>query len=61
VEIARAVNKGAIIAGSTPLAKQLETIAAEMVATRPEVKKLTPVRRFVEYFSISAARAAQKE
>jgi Flp pilus assembly CpaE family ATPase len=61
VEIARAVNKGAIIAGSTPLAKQIATIAADMVATRPEVKKLTPVRRFVEYFSISAARGAQKE
>jgi Flp pilus assembly CpaE family ATPase len=60
VEIARAVQKGAVIEGSSPLAKQIATIAADMVAARPEAKKLTPVRRFVEYFSVSPAREPQK-
>ena len=55
-EIARAVQKGAILEGSSPLAKQIARIASDMVATRPAVKKNNPVRRFVEYFSVSAAR-----
>lgn len=55
-EIARAVQKGAILEGSSPLAKQIARIASDMVATRPTGKKPSPVRRFVEYFSVSAAR-----
>jgi pilus assembly protein CpaE len=55
-EIARAVQKGSIIEGSSPLAKQIARIAGDMTATRPAVKKPNAVRRFVEYFSVSAAR-----
>jgi Flp pilus assembly CpaE family ATPase len=54
-EIARAVQKGVAVEGSSPLAKQLAKIAVEMVSLEPVVKKTNPVRRFVEYFSIGMA------
>jgi len=57
-EISRAVQKGVPIQGSSPLAKQIARIAAEICATETE-KKRNPVRRFVDYFSISAAREAR--
>jgi Flp pilus assembly CpaE family ATPase len=60
-EIAKAVQKGALIEGSSPLAKQIARIAGDMVTTRPNGKKPSPVRRFVDYFSISAARGAEVE
>jgi pilus assembly protein CpaE len=58
-EISQAVEKGAIPASSSPLAKQLATIAGDMVATKSVVKKANPVRRLVEYFSVSAACKAE--
>ena len=57
-EIARAMQNGAVLAGSSPLAKEVSRIAADMTQMRPAGKKSSPVRRFVEYFSISAARGA---
>ncbi len=60
-EIAKAVQKGAVLEGSSALAKQIARIAGDMVKTRPGGKKLGPVRRFVEYFSVSAARSAEVE
>jgi pilus assembly protein CpaE len=60
-EIAKAVSKGAVLEGSSPLAKQIARIAGDMVTTRPGAKKSNPVRRFVEYFSVSAARDAEVE
>jgi len=60
-EIAKAVQKGAVLEGSSPLAKQIARIANDMVTARPTGKKSNPVRRFVEYFSVSAARGAQVE
>jgi len=57
-EISRAVQKGAVLDASSGLGKHLARIAAEMAATRPSTKKPSVVRRFVEYFSISAARDA---
>jgi len=60
-EVAKAVQKGAVIEGSSALAKQIARIAADMVTARPSTKKLNPVRRFVDYFSVSAARDAQLE
>jgi len=50
-----------VIEGSSQLAKQIARIASDMVATRPAGKKPNPVRRFVDYFSVSAARSAQVE
>lgn len=60
-EIAKAVQKGAVVEGSSPLAKQIARIAGDMVTTRPGAKKPNPVRRFVDYFSVSAARGAEVE
>jgi pilus assembly protein CpaE len=59
-EIARAAQKGALIEGSSALAKQIAKIAGDMTAARPAVKKPNAVRRFVEYFSVSAARDVQE-
>jgi pilus assembly protein CpaE len=55
-DIARAVQKGAVIDESCALGKQIARIAGEMSAARPALKKPSAVRRFVEYFSVSAAR-----
>jgi pilus assembly protein CpaE len=55
-EISRAVQKGTVLDHSSGLGKHIARIASEMAATRPSVKKPGAVRRFVEYFSISAAR-----
>jgi pilus assembly protein CpaE len=55
-EISRAVQKGAVLASTSGLGKQIARIAAELTAGRPVSHKPNAVRRFVEYFSISAAR-----
>lgn len=60
-EIARLTQKGATITGSSALAKQIAKIASDMTADRPLLQKPNPVRRFVEYFSISAAREVQSK
>jgi hypothetical protein len=57
-EISQAVQKGVTVRGSSPLAKEIVRIAGDMIASRPPAKKPNPVRRFVEYFSVSAARSA---
>jgi pilus assembly protein CpaE len=58
-EIARAAQKGAVLDSSSGLGKHIFRIAEEMSATRQSTKKPGAVRRFVEYFSISAARDVQ--
>ena len=58
-EIARAVQKGAVLDSSSGLGKHIARIAEEMSVDRRIAKKPNAVRRFVEYFSISAARDAQ--
>jgi Flp pilus assembly CpaE family ATPase len=58
-EIGKAVQNGALIEGSSPLARQIAKIAGDMTVARPAVKKPNAVRRFVEYFSVSAARDVQ--
>jgi pilus assembly protein CpaE len=57
-EISRAVQKGAVLDTGSGLGKQIARIAEEMASNRPATKKPGAVRRFVEYFSISAARDA---
>jgi pilus assembly protein CpaE len=59
-EVARAVGKGTIIDGSSPLAKQIARIAGEMTPAPAGAARPSPMRRFVEYFSVSAARDAQQ-
>jgi pilus assembly protein CpaE len=60
-EIARAVGKGTILDGSSPLAKQIARIAGDIAPARPAAAVPAPPRRFAEYFSISALRDAQPE
>jgi hypothetical protein len=55
-DIARAVQKGAALDATSGLGKHIARIAAELTAGRPPSQKPNAVRRFVEYFSISAAR-----
>jgi len=57
-DIARAVQQGAILDSSSGLGKHIARISAELTAGRPAYQKPNAVRRFVEYFSISAARDA---
>jgi pilus assembly protein CpaE len=55
-EIMRAVQKGAVLDPGSGLGKHVARIAQEMTAGRAPTKKPNAVRRFVEYFSVSAAR-----
>jgi Flp pilus assembly CpaE family ATPase len=57
-EITRAVQKGAALDPGSGFGKHIERISQEMTAGRSSTKKPNAVRRFVEYFSISAARDA---
>lgn len=55
-EISRAVHQGIALEGSSPLAKQIDRIADDMVGGKRIHKNSNVVRRFVEYFSVSTAR-----
>jgi Flp pilus assembly CpaE family ATPase len=54
--IEKAVQKGQILAPDCPLGKQIAAIAAEMVPAKASIRKSNPMRRFVDYFSVSPAR-----
>jgi pilus assembly protein CpaE len=55
-DIARAVQKGQLLGADCPLGRQLATIAADMMPARSGTRKANPMRRFVDYFSVSPAR-----
>ncbi len=57
-DITRAVQKGVVLDSTSGLGKHMARVAAELTAGRPLSQKPNAVRRFVEYFSISAARDA---
>jgi pilus assembly protein CpaE len=57
-DISRAVQKGVILDSSSGLGKHIARISSELTAGRPAAQKPNAVRRFVEYFSVSAARDA---
>jgi pilus assembly protein CpaE len=59
-DISRAVQKGAVLDSSSGLGKHIARIACELTAGRPVSPRPNAVRRFVEYFSISAARDSAK-
>jgi pilus assembly protein CpaE len=59
-EISEALNKGVALEGSSPLAKEMERIANDMLGGRHTRKSTNVVRRFVEYFSVSPAREGQR-
>jgi Flp pilus assembly CpaE family ATPase len=56
--ISKAVQNGEILDPSCPLGRQIAAIAAEMVPAKSVLKRPSPMRRFVEYFSVSQARGA---
>jgi len=58
-DLSKAVGKGEILDARCPLGRRIAAIAADMVRGRPAVKKPSPVRRFVDYFSVSPARDAR--
>jgi pilus assembly protein CpaE len=60
-EISRVVQKGTIPDGSSALARQIAKIAEDIVPARRAGKKLTPVRRFVQYFSVGPERDVPAE
>lgn len=59
-EITKAVRKGLAVEGSSPLAKQIETIARDIAEGVSVIKKASASRRFVEYFSVSHAAIESK-
>ncbi|HEY4364144.1 MAG TPA: hypothetical protein VGN17_24450 [Bryobacteraceae bacterium] len=58
-DISAVVQKGTILDPDCPFGKQIAAIAREMVPMKSIVKKPSPVRRFVDYFSVSPARDAR--
>jgi Flp pilus assembly CpaE family ATPase len=58
-DVAKAVQKGEILDSNCGLGRQILTIAKDMTPARSVVSKPSPVRRFVEYFSVSPARDAR--
>ena len=55
-DVAKAIDKGRILDQNCSLGRQIAAIAADMVPAKSAVTKPSPVRRFVEYFSVSPAR-----
>ena len=55
-DITRAAQKGVVLDSASGLGKHVARIAAELTAGRPGCHRPSAARRFVEYFSISAAR-----
>lgn len=58
-DIAKALQKGEILDAGCPLGKQIAAIAADMVPAKSLISRPSPVRRFVDYFSVSPARGAR--
>ncbi|MEP6538424.1 MAG: hypothetical protein ABJF23_24000, partial [Bryobacteraceae bacterium] len=58
-DISAAVQKGGLPASSSALAKQISIIAREMAVTKHTGKKVSAVRKLVDYFSISPARKVE--
>jgi Flp pilus assembly CpaE family ATPase len=54
--VACAVQQGAVIQGNSPLAAQIEVIAKRIVGTAAGNGSIGPVRRFIEFFSVSPER-----
>lgn len=55
-DVSKAVQKGEILNPDCSLGRHIAAIAAEMMPAKSSVKRPSPVRRFVDYFSVSPAR-----
>jgi pilus assembly protein CpaE len=58
-DISKAVQKGEILDPACRLGRELAAIAGDMVPAKSAAQKPSPVRRFVDYFSVSPARDAR--
>jgi Flp pilus assembly CpaE family ATPase len=58
-DVSRAVQNGAILDAGCALGKKIAAIAAEMAPAEAAAIKPSPVRRFVEYFSVNSVRNAR--
>ncbi len=58
-DVSKAVQRGAILDTGCPLGRKISTIAGDMVPAESIISKPSPVRRFVEYFSVNTVRGAR--
>jgi hypothetical protein len=58
-DVSKAVQKGAILDPGCPLGRKISIIAASMMPAESISSKPSPVRRFVEYFSVNTVRGAR--
>jgi hypothetical protein len=58
-DVSKAAQKGAILDAGCALGRQIAAIAADMMPANSLVNKSSPVRRFVEYFSVNTVRGAR--
>jgi Flp pilus assembly CpaE family ATPase len=58
-DVSKAAQKGAILDAGCALGRQIAAIAGDMVPANSLVNKSSPVRRFVEYFSVNTVRGAR--
>jgi pilus assembly protein CpaE len=58
-DVSKAAQKGAILDAGCPLGRKIAAIAAEMAPAESAAVKPSPVRRFVEYFSVNTVRNAR--
>jgi Flp pilus assembly CpaE family ATPase len=57
--VACAVQQGSVIQGKSPLAAQIEAIAMSIVGTAAASSSAGPVKRFIEFFSVSPERDSE--
>lgn len=58
-DVSKAGQRGAILDSGCALERKIHTIAADMVPAESIASKPSPVRRFVEYFSVNTVRGAR--
>jgi pilus assembly protein CpaE len=58
-DVSKAVQKGAILDAGCALGRQIAAIAQDMTPAKSMGGKASPMRRFVEYFSVNSVRGAR--
>jgi pilus assembly protein CpaE len=58
-DVSKAVQRGAVIDAGCALGRKIAIIAEDMVPAESTTSKPSPVRRFVEYFSVNTVRGAR--
>jgi Flp pilus assembly CpaE family ATPase len=58
-DVAKAVQKGGIIDAGCVLGRQIAAIAEDLLPSKSMIGRPSPMRRFVEYFSVNSVRGAR--